>query len=163
MSGILPVALHNNSFHFLFSREFRKGNKKIIDWRDFGGTPENNETPKETAIREGWEESSGFLGDENDIKNLIEKKLVCTVKSNKYTVYVVEIPYDTSLPSRFKSHFDKMAAKDPSKLVKDGFYEKDKLLWIKLENIKNHMNKFQPWYKTIVRKLENTFKNFNKN
>ena len=30
------------------------------DWRDFGGTPENNETDIQTAVREGWEESSGF-------------------------------------------------------------------------------------------------------
>ena len=102
MSGILPVALHNNSFYFLFSREFLKGNKKIVDWRDFGGTPENNETTKETAIREGWEESSGFLGNKSSIKNLIENKLVCTVKSSSYTVYVVEIPYDKTLPQRFK-------------------------------------------------------------
>ena len=57
--------------------------------------------------------------------------------------------------------FDKMAGRT-HRLVKDGFYEKDRLLWIKLENLKNHKNKFQSWYKTIIRKLEHTFKNFDK-
>ena len=68
-SGILPVAFYNGSFYFLFSREYQPKNKNKIDWRDFGGTKENNESKKQIAIREGWEESDGFLGTQRDICN----------------------------------------------------------------------------------------------
>ena len=62
-AGILPIAENNGHKYLLFSREFikRKGKE---DWRDFGGHRENNETKEQTAIREGWEETSGFLGTE---------------------------------------------------------------------------------------------------
>ena len=66
-AGILPITLYKNDLYLLFSKEY-KNYKGHVDWRDFGGTPENNETPKQTAIREGWEESSGFLGNKKHIK-----------------------------------------------------------------------------------------------
>ena len=162
-AGILPVAFHNNSFYFLFSREYQLKNKKKIDWRDFGGTTENNESNKQTAIREGWEESDGFLGTEKDIKKLIENKTIHIIKTKNYFVYITLIPYDKTLPLRFKKKFDRVAKQYPNKLAKNGFYEKDKLKWIKLEKLPTHMDKFQPWYKKIVKEIYSSFKSFNKN
>ncbi len=162
-AGILPVAFYNDSFYFLFSRENQKKNKKKIDWRDFGGTTENNETNKQTAIREGWEESDGFLGTQKDIKKLIENQTFYKIKTTHYFIYIVIIPYDKTLPSRFKKKFDKIAKSNPEKLAKNGFYEKDKLKWVKLENLPKHMDKFQPWYKKIVKKIYVKFNNFYKN
>ena len=162
-AGILPVAFYNNSFYFLFSREYQLKNKKKVDWRDFGGKKENNETNKQTAIREGWEESDGFLGTQKDIKDLIEKKTFYKLKTKNYFIYIVNIPYDKTLPSRFKKKFDKIAKSNPEKLAKHGFFEKDKLKWIKLENLPKHMDKFQPWYKKIVKEIYYVFKNFYKN
>ena len=156
-AGILPVALHNHTYYFLFSKEYQtKGNK--IDWRDFGGTSEKNETIKETAIREAWEESDGFLGNKQNIKRLINNH-ICTIKTQTYFIYVVPIKYDKTLPQRFKKKFDMVKAKYPEKIAKKGFYEKEKLKWIKLEHLLKHMDKFQPWYKKIVIKLHKTFMN----
>ena len=162
-AGILPVAFYNDSFYFLFSREYQIKNKKKVDWRDFGGTTENNETNKQTAIREGWEESDGFLGTQKDIKELIENKTFYKLKTKNYFIYIVNIPYDKTLPPRFKKKFNKIAKSNPKKLAKNGFYEKDKLKWIKLENFPKHMDKFQPWYKKIVKEIYYVFKNFYKN
>ena len=67
-SGILPVAIKNNKLYLLFSREYIYSS--YVDggkWSDFGGHKEGSESNKETAIREGWEESSGFLGNKIDI------------------------------------------------------------------------------------------------
>ena len=85
-AGILPVAFYNGSFHFLFSREYQTNNK--IDWRDFGGGKENKESKKQTAIRECWEETDGFLGTQQDIKKLIEQKTFYTIKTkNLFYIY----------------------------------------------------------------------------
>merc|ERR1711965_946954 len=108
---------------------------KTEDWRDFGGTPEK----KETAIREGWEETMGFLGNKKAIKELIEKHTVYVIKKGKYTTYVVEINMTKKhweLPKRFRKHYMVMYNKDKSKISKHGLYEKDKLMWLKLENLK---------------------------
>lgn len=162
--GVLPVAHYKGHFYFLFSKEYQKTAKKKIDWRDFGGTTEKNETFKQTAIREAWEESNGFLGSKKDIKFLIENRCLYKIKTpNKYLLYIVLINYDKTLPKRFKNAFDKIKKTHPEKLAKDGFYEKEKVKWIKLENIKYHMKKFQPWYKKIVKKIIVAFNNSNKN
>lgn len=152
-AGILPVAYHNGSIYFLFSREYTKK----IDWRDFGGTTEKNETKKQTAVREAFEESDGILGTQSDIKKLIDEKCFYKVGANSYFVYLVVIPYDKTLPKKFKKRFNTILKTHPEKISKDGFYEKDKLLWIKLENLSNHMKKFQPWYRTIVKKIQKAF------
>ena len=162
-AGILPVAFHNNNFYFLFSREYQKNKSKPLDWRDFGGTAENNESNKQTAIREGWEESDGFLGTQKDIKISIERNCLHKIKTKHYFVYVILIPYDKSLPKKFREKFKRIQKRFPEKITKKGFYEKDKLMWLKLENIPKHMDKFRPWYKKIVKDLIIAFKNFNKN
>ena len=162
-AGILPVAYHNDHFYFLFSREYQKDKSKPLDWRDFGGTTENNESDKQTAIREGWEESDGFLGSQKDIKTLIETKCIHKIKIKKYFVYVILIPYDKSLPKKFREKFKRIQKQSPEKISKNGYYEKDKLMWIKFENIPKHMDKFRPWYKKVVKELIIAFKNFNKN
>ena len=60
--GILPVAFINNHPYFLFSREALIAKEDPGKWSDFGGSKEGKESYRETAIREGWEESNGFLG-----------------------------------------------------------------------------------------------------
>ena len=162
-AGILPVAYHNNKYYFLFSKEYQIKNKNFIDWRDFGGGKENNETIKETAIREAMEETNGFLGTKSDIKFLIEKRCLYKIKTKNYFLFIVLINYDKTLPKRFKKAFDKIAKAHPEKLAKNGLYEKEKLKWIRLENIPKHMDKFQPWYKKIVKRIMIAFNNFNKN
>ena len=115
-AGILPVAFFKGDIYFLFSRETMDRNKRI-DWRDFGGTPENNETPRQTAIREGWEETMGFFGNKTDISKLIKDKTRYISKTyKKYIVYVVEVKMDKTLPKRFRQHYLEMYNKDKSKI-----------------------------------------------
>ena len=158
--GILPLSYHNNELYLLFSKEYNDYRGKP-DWRDFGGTPEKNETTKQTAIREGWEESSGFLGSKSDIEKLIKNNLVSVVNNNKYTVYIVLIKYDEKLPTKFKKHFTDMYKKDKTKICKNGFYEKSELRWIKVKNLHKHMDMFTSWYKPIVRKIYDKLNNKN--
>lgn len=158
--GILPFIVKDGNIYFLFSRESMHVNK-TEDWRDFGGTPEKNETTKETVIREGWEETMGFLGNKKDIKELIENQTVYLTKKGKYTTYVVELKMtkkNWDLPKRFRKHYMEMYNKDKSKIAKHGLYEKDKLMWLKLENLKKKFHIFKPWYREIVKDIYYHFK-----
>ena len=144
----------------LFSKEYNDYRGKP-DWRDFGGTPEKNETTKQTIIREGWEETMGFLGNKKAIKELIENHTVYVTKKGKYTTYVVEINMtkkNWELPKRFRKHYIEMYNKDKSKISKHGLYEKDKLMWLKLENLKKKFHIFKPWYREIVKDIYYHFK-----
>ena len=75
MAGILPMAIKDKNVFFLFGREtvdnvFRDSGK----WSDFGGGIEKGEKLEDVAIREGWEETSGILGNQQKVKDLVEKK-----------------------------------------------------------------------------------------
>jgi hypothetical protein len=74
--GILPMALYKGKRYFLFSRETLDGEDDPGKWSDFGGSKKKHETPFATAIREGWEESSGFLGNKTSIRNLVKNHKV---------------------------------------------------------------------------------------
>ena len=63
---ICPISKFRNNIYVLLGQE-RFNNQ----WSDFGGSRNGNETPYQTACREGYEELDGFLGSEQDIKNLV--------------------------------------------------------------------------------------------
>ena len=67
-AGILPVTVHRGKVYFLFSREYIGSKDDGGLWSDFGGSKEKNESFFDTAVREGYEESGGFLGNKSDIK-----------------------------------------------------------------------------------------------
>ena len=60
-AGVLPIAIHDGKIYFLFSREEKNARDGGL-WSDFGGRKDNNETYRETAIRECYEEANGILG-----------------------------------------------------------------------------------------------------
>ena len=88
--GVLPVSIRKGEPVFLFSREaVARGYRDSGKWSDFGGSKENNETQRETAIRECAEEAAGLLGTPSDVESLINKQSVVEINVNYYTTYVV--------------------------------------------------------------------------
>jgi hypothetical protein len=88
--SILPVCIHNNQLYFLFGKENKK-EKDAPGWADFGGGCEPRETPYQTALREGYEETSGFLQPKDLVKHVFE--LSCSVtrrfKSVKHCMQIL--------------------------------------------------------------------------
>ena len=70
-SSILPVTIHNKKLFFLFGKETPL-ETSAPGWSDFGGGMEPGETAIETALREGGEELTGFLGDAKQLKQHIK-------------------------------------------------------------------------------------------
>jgi len=150
--GILPVAYHGNKIKFLFSREALHNKDHPGMWSDFGGSKERSETPYQTAIREGWEESAGFLGNKEQIKNLIKSHKVARISNGTYTTYLVEIPYDPTLPKKFATYFKKIKKARPDLIYKsNGLFEKDKLMWLPYSKLRQNLSRFRPWYREILR------------
>jgi 8-oxo-dGTP pyrophosphatase MutT (NUDIX family) len=71
--SILPVTIHNNKLYFLFGKE-NSMEDSAKGWSDFGGGVDKGETPYSTALREGGEELTGFLGDKKNIQKLINDR-----------------------------------------------------------------------------------------
>ena len=150
--GILPFAIHNDKIYFLFSRErlvFNKHRDRGL-YSDFGGSQEKNESPRQVAIREGNEESNGILG---DMKKLI-KKSPKYIGDDTYRIYLVPIPFDKTLPSKFNKEFKRIYTHFPNRVeIDNGLYEKDKLRWIELKKLIKNIKIFRPWYKKYIYQL----------
>lgn len=152
--GILPMAWKNKKRYFLFSRETIDGDDDPGKWSDFGGGKEKNETSLQTAIREGWEESAGFLGDKNSIKNLIKYHKQHRISHKGYATYIVKIPYDENLPKNFQNYYKQIKKYHPHLIyLHNGLFEKDKLMWLSYDKLKSNLHRFRPWYKAIVKKI----------
>lgn len=155
MAGILPMAIKDKKIYFLFSREtldnvFRDSGK----WSDFGGGMEKGEKLEDVAIREGWEETSGILGNKQKITELVEKKTIQKITNGTYTTFIVMIDYDKKLPPIFDKNYKKVKKNKP-KLIQEhnGLYEKDKIKWIEVDNLYKHKKIFRPFYLSIVNKI----------
>ena len=99
-AGIVPVAKHNGQLYFLFGKEVY-GKK----WSDFGGSSNKSESLFDTALREGYEETDGFLGTKQELWTLVQKNLLGTIEQkNGYKSYLFQIPYDSKLPTYFNAH-----------------------------------------------------------
>ena len=168
--GILPIAFYKGKIYFLFGRVYIQDLKKEKDgtssvmlhkaaglWSDFGGARDNNETYKETASREGYEELSGILGSKKKIKYLVNNYLY-KITSNGYRSYIVIIDYDKTLPKKFRDKFLSIKKNKPHLVCKNGLYEKDMIKWFSYDDIKNNSSIFRIWYyKEIIKEVFNLF------
>ena len=157
--GILPIAFYKGHPYFLFSREGMIQAEDPGKWSDFGGSKEKNETPKMTAIREGWEESNGFLGDKKDVRLLVDKFLLRKIHLNGYTTFIVSVDYNKKIEYEFKKDYETTLKSDRD-FVKahNGLYEKDRVKWIALRDLKKNVSKFRKWYSYIIYKIIDEFK-----
>jgi hypothetical protein len=88
-SSILPVAIHNRKLYFLFGKE-NPNEESAKGFSDFGGGNEVGESIYDTAIREGAEELTGFLGYGSSLKKRIHKygKIYKINHNHQYHVHI---------------------------------------------------------------------------
>jgi len=130
-AGILPVSFHKNTLYFLFGEE--ENERK---WSDFGGGKNNNETPLQTAIREGYEETNGILGTMSDIKDILKHNTLLKIGIEQYTSFIVKVGYDERLPYYL--------------INKNGFFEKRQMKWMTINDMKTKRKYFRGHYKSIL-------------
>lgn len=144
-AGILPVAIYKNDIYYLLGRE-------VSDYKysDFGGSKDKKETTYDTAIREGYEELSGFLGSKYDIQKLIKNNLICKLKYKTFTSYVVLIEYDEKLPFYFNNNFKFIKKNFPNLVDKKGFFEKSEIRWFRIDELYYNKHNIREFYQNII-------------
>lgn len=152
--SILPVTLHNGKIYFLFGKE------RDIDenpgWSDFGGGTDKGETYIQTAIREGGEELTGFLGSDSDVKKMLNKYGTYNIdyKSEGYGTYrchIFPMQYDHLLPHYYNNNQKFLQKRLDKKIIRDTkIFEKTQIKWFSFDEIKTKHNEFRSFYKNIV-------------
>ena len=152
--SILPVTIHNNKIYFLFGKE------RDIDenpgWSDFGGGTDKGETFIQTAIREGGEELTGFLGTDSDVRKMLNKYGTYNIdyKSEGYSTYrchIFPMQYDALLPHYYNNNQRFLQKRLDKKIIRDTkIFEKTEIKWFSFDDIKKHHNEFRSFYKNIV-------------
>jgi hypothetical protein len=169
-SSILPVALHKNKLYFLFGKE-NSLEDSAPGFSDFGGGIEPGETAYETALREGSEELTGFLGTPSDIKNHI-KKMGGTYafthtnaknSSQNYTVHIVNYPYDSILPVYYNNNHHFLWNRMNRRFLKNTkLFEKIEIEWFCEDELKSRMSEYRPFYREVVETLLQKMKQIKK-
>ena len=160
-SSILPVALNNNKLFFLFGKE-NSMEQSDPGLSDFGGGIESGETPFDTAVREGSEELTGFLGSPSQIRKHIKKTggtyaFTHTNAKNSaqnYTVHIVRYNYDPNLPKYYNNNHQFLWNKMNRKLLSSTkLFEKIEIEWISEDDLKKRMPDYRPFYREVVETL----------
>lgn len=154
-SAILPATIINGKLYFLFGKE-NKFEKSAPGFSDFGGGMEKGEKPYEAAIRKACEEMTGFLGNEKEVKSLMEKHGTYKVEIENYTSFIFPLQYDPQLVKYYNNNQRYLQRKLPDKVFKTTrIFEKEEIRWIKADDLKKMRHKFCHFYRFMVDLLYN--------
>ena len=155
-AGILPATILKGSIFFLLGRE-----KSNNYWCDFGGSTINGESIFDTAIREGYEELDGLLGNQNQLSKLVTNNLVSLCYAKRYTTFLFyvkpEVLFNT--PYFFNNHRLFLEKELILNYNKEGFFEKKEIKLFSKKDLLVNYQDIRPFYKNIVPQLLEIEKN----
>ena len=154
-AGILPTTMYKGELTFLFGKE-NQYEDSAHGFSDFGGGTDNGETYLQTAIREGGEELTGFLGSDMDLKKLLKKNGTYNIDhhSNSHSTYRMHIfpmDYDPKLPFYYNNN-QKFIQKrlDPHIIQESKIFEKAEIRWISVKDLQKMRPHFRPYFRNII-------------
>jgi transcription termination factor NusB len=157
-AGILPTTIYNNKLYFLFGKE-NKYETSAPGFSDFGGGTDDKESYLETAIREGGEELTGFLGSDKDIKKMLKSGTynIDNKQNNGHSVYRMHIffmNYDPMLPYYYNNNQQFLQKHlDPDVIKNTKIFEKEEIKWICVDELQKMKSKFRSYFQVIVDKI----------
>lgn len=159
--SILPITVHKGRVCLLFGKE--RDLDENPGWSDFGGGSEKGESLLQTAVREGSEELTGFLGDQHDIRKLLKRHGTYIVdyhpeqkQYSTYRVHVFPLPYDAALPAYYNNNQAFLQKRLDPKIIRDTkVFEKTQIRWMSFSEIRKMYagKKFRAFYQNVVRQL----------
>jgi len=149
-AGILPASIVNGKLYFLFGKE-----NKYADtpgFSDFGGGTEKGESYLKTAIREGGEELTGFLGSDDELKKMLSKGTYnIDYTPSDYRMHILPFPYDTALPHYYNNNQKFLQKRlDPEVIKKSKIFEKAEIQWICVDDLPKMKPQFRSYFQKIV-------------
>ena len=167
-SSILPACVHKGKLYFLFGKE--NGLADTPGWSDFGGGVDPGESIYDTAMREGGEELTGFLGGEDELRSLIKKsggvyKIVPGSsqgskerkrENSSYNIHIFNMPYSPDLPKFYNANHNFLWKRMDKKFLNDTkLFEKIEIQWFSLSDMKKKRNQFRSFYREFIDLLIN--------
>lgn len=153
-ASILPITVHNGKVLLLFGKE------RDIDsnpgWSDFGGGTDKGETFMETAIREGSEELTGFIGSSADIRKLLNKYGTVNVEFqsngyNPYRCHMFPMAYDEKLPFYYNNNQRFLQTRLDKAVIRDTkIFEKTQIQWFDINELGRRRSEFRDFYRNII-------------
>ena len=151
-AGVLPTAIRKGKLWFLFGKE-NEYEKSAPGFSDFGGGPNGTESQLDTAIREGGEELTGFLGSDEQLRKM------CTVWGtyniditvNKYRTHIFPMKYDPYI-ERYYNNNQRFIQKhlDPEVIKTTKIFEKAEIKWICIDELEKMRPKFRHFYVDVI-------------
>ena len=159
-AGVLPTTIINGKLYFLFGKE-NQYEDSAPGFSDFGGGTDNNESFLETAVREGGEELTGFLGSDNDVKKMLKKhgtfNIDYTGDNNKYGTYrchIFPMNYDPMLPFYYNNNQKFLQKRlDPKIIKKTKIFEKAEIRWVCIDDISKMIKQFRSYFQNIAKMI----------
>lgn len=158
-AGILPVTILNNELYFLFGKENRF-ETSAPGFADFGGGTDSGETYWETATREGSEELTGFLGDQQDLKRILTKSgtFILDYKTENteklYRTFIFPLEYDEKLVYYYNNNQRFIQKHLDAKVIQNTrIFEKEEIRWFTVKEMKKKIKVFRPFYQNIIKNL----------
>ena len=154
-ASILPITVHNGKILLLFGKE------RDIDenpgWSDFGGGTDKGESFLQTAVREGGEEMTGFLGSSDDIKRLLKRfgTFNLDYKSDNgygtYRCHIFPMAYDDYLPHYYNNNQRFLQKRLPSSIIRNTkIFEKTQIKWFDINELAKRRSEFRGFYRNII-------------
>ena len=152
-AGILPVSIYNKKVYFLFGKE-NKFEDFAPGWADFGGGQDNQESLLEIAVREGTEETTGFLGSYDDIRTMLKKHGTFHIDVERYRTHIFPMEYDEKLPYYYNNNQRFLQKKLPDNVIKNTkIFEKSEIKWIPASSLKRLQPQFRSFYQRIIESI----------
>ena len=153
-SSLLPVSFYKGQLYFLFGKENPKEDS-ARGFSDFGGGVESGESIYNTALREGGEELTGFLGDSAILRKHIKKYgKPYEISYNDYHVHIFPLKYDPNLPTYYNQNhrflWDRM---NRNVLNKTKLFEKIQIQWFTPRQMRSRLPEFRSFYQDIVKQI----------
>ena len=158
-ASILPITVHNGKVMLLFGKE--RASDENPGWSDFGGGTDNKETFLETAVREGTEELTGFLGSFDQIKTILKNGTFnidnTTEGFETFRTHIFPLEYDEKLPYYYNNNQQFLQKKlDQSLIKKSKIFEKSEIKWFSIDDLIKRKKDFKKWYQEIINKIINS-------
>ena len=153
-AGILPTCIYKNKVYFLFGKEHEYCDTP--GWSDFGGGTDDHETYMQTAIREGGEELTGFLGSDHDLSKMLKRNGTFNIdynsnSHNTYRMHIFKMNYDQALPYYYNNNQRFLQKRlDPNIIKKTKIFEKAQIRWICIDELPKMRKEFRSYFQNIV-------------
>jgi hypothetical protein len=153
-AGILPACIYKNKLYFLFGKEHEYCDTP--GWSDFGGGKDNSETYMQTAIREGGEELTGFLGSDTHLSKMLKTNGTYNIDYNSdshstYRMHIFKMDYDAYLPYYYNNNQKFLQKRLAVSIIKKTkIFEKAEIRWICIDNLKKMQKEFRNYFQNIV-------------